>query len=34
VVLIPGDHDYYYDLAVKHDRVVHALWLAGACTNG
>ena len=24
VLILHGDHDYYYDLAVKHDRVVHA----------
>jgi glycosyltransferase involved in cell wall biosynthesis len=24
VHILHGDHDYYYDLAVKHDRVVHA----------
>ena len=24
VLMLHGDHDYYYDLAVKHDRVVHA----------
>jgi glycosyltransferase involved in cell wall biosynthesis len=24
VLVLHGDHDYYYDLAVKHDRVVHA----------
>jgi len=24
ILILHGDHDYYYDLAVKHDRVVHA----------
>ena len=24
VLVLHGDHDYYYDLAVRHDRVVHA----------
>ncbi len=24
VLILHGDHDYYYDLAKKHDRVVHA----------
>ena len=24
VLILHGDHEYYYDLAVKHDRVVHA----------
>ena len=24
VLILHGDHDYYYDLAAKHDRVVHA----------
>jgi len=24
VLILHGDHDYYYDLAVKHDAVVHA----------
>jgi glycosyltransferase involved in cell wall biosynthesis len=24
VLILHGDYDYYYDLAVKHDRVVHA----------
>ena len=24
VLILHGDDDYYYDLAVKHDRVVHA----------
>ncbi len=24
VLILHGDHGYYYDLAVKHDRVVHA----------
>jgi glycosyltransferase involved in cell wall biosynthesis len=24
VLILHGDHDYYYDLAVRHDRVVHA----------
>ena len=24
VLILHGDHQYYYDLAVKHDRVVHA----------
>ncbi len=24
VFILHGDYDYYYDLAVKHDRVVHA----------
>lgn len=24
VLILHGDHDYYYELAVKHDRVVHA----------
>ena len=24
VLILHGDHDYYYDLAEKHDRVVHA----------
>ena len=24
VLILHGDHEYYYDLAIKHDRVVHA----------
>ena len=24
MLILHGDHDYYYDLAVEHDRVVHA----------
>ncbi len=24
VLILHGDHDYYYDLAVRHDRVIHA----------
>src|SRR5262249_55576943 len=24
VLILHGDHDYYYELAVRHDRVVHA----------
>ena len=24
VLILHGDHEYYYDLAVKHDRVIHA----------
>jgi glycosyltransferase involved in cell wall biosynthesis len=24
ILILHGDHDYYYDLAVKHDRAVHA----------
>jgi len=34
VLILHGDHDYYYDLAVKHDAVVHAYVAASRrCTT-
>jgi glycosyltransferase involved in cell wall biosynthesis len=34
VLILHGDHDYYYDLAVKHDAVVHAYVVASRKMHG
>ena len=34
VLILHGDYDYYYDLAVKHDRVVHAYIAYSRRTRG
>jgi glycosyltransferase involved in cell wall biosynthesis len=34
VLILHGDHDYYYDLAAKHDAVVHAFVVASRKMHG
>jgi glycosyltransferase involved in cell wall biosynthesis len=34
VLILHGDHDYYYDLAVKHDPIVHAYVVASRKMHG